>query len=66
MEHINNISLKEKEAYSIPKSFIELIDYDFTKLVHPLGVLFATDNSGSVVKKLVDCCRHQASNKYLS
>jgi hypothetical protein len=66
MEHINNISLEEKETYSIPKSFIELIDYDFTKLVHPLGVLFAIDNSGSVVKKLVDCCKRQASNEHLN
>ncbi len=66
MEHINNISLKEKEDYYIPKSFIELIDFDFTKLVHPLGVLFATDSSEKVEKLLVDCCKHRVSNEYLN
>jgi len=66
IEHINKIPQKEREEYAIPKSFIELVDYDFRKIIHPLGIQFATDSNGKMIKKLVDCCNYKLSSEYLN
>ena len=66
-KNIIDIPVNERSSYSIPEGLIEVIDiHDPLRMIHPLGLVFSSNDQGVISKKFVDCCDSFANDTFLS
>ena len=65
VENIMSIPIDERSAYSIPEGLIEVIRLDPVRMIHPLGVAYASNDEGDISKRLIDCCDSFPTDEFL-
>ena len=66
IENIMSVPVDKRSAYSIPGGLIELIDFDPVRVIHPLGVVYASNDNGEITKRLIDCCDSCPTDDFLA
>ena len=51
---ITDIPIEGRNDYNIPIGLRTIIDYDFKLMTYPIGVVFSTDSTGKINKRIVD------------
>ncbi len=66
IKNISAVEIDKREDYSISKGLIDIINIDPLRLIHPIGMMYASNDQGKVVKRLIDCCDKKPNSKMLA